>query len=92
MKNIRGSKLIVVIIRIYMEISKGKSLCNYFYLKQTKISCFLFCLFSFFSSTKFGNSRVEEVLPRVEGRHQGKGEVLEKGSTSVNRVQRCVHM
>jgi hypothetical protein len=56
MKNIRGSKLIVVIIRIYMEISKGKSLCSYFYLKQAKISCVLFCLFSFFLLSNLGTA------------------------------------
>jgi hypothetical protein len=31
-----------------MEISQGKALCSYLYLKQAKMSCFTFSLFSFF--------------------------------------------
>jgi hypothetical protein len=56
MKKIRGDKPIEVIIHIYMEISQGNSLCNYIYLKQTKMSCFSF-IFSLFSSEKLENSR-----------------------------------
>jgi hypothetical protein len=48
MKKIRGDKPIGVVKHTYMEISQGKSLCRYLYLKQAKISCFSFYLFSFF--------------------------------------------
>jgi hypothetical protein len=48
MKKIRGDKPIGFIIHIYMEISQGNSLCRYIYLKQVKMSCFSFNLFSFF--------------------------------------------
>jgi hypothetical protein len=34
---------------MYMEISQGNSHCSYLYLKQAKISCFSFYLFSFSS-------------------------------------------
>jgi hypothetical protein len=36
------------IVHIYMEIPQGNSLCSYLYLKQSKMSCFSFYLFSFF--------------------------------------------
>jgi hypothetical protein len=56
MQKIRGAKPIGVIlymygdynIIIYMQISQGNSLYSYLYLKQAKISCFSFYLFSFF--------------------------------------------
>jgi hypothetical protein len=64
MNKIRGDKPIGVIIHIYMEISQENSLCSYLYLKQNKMSCFLFY---FFSSTKSENRRVEQVLPKGKG-------------------------
>jgi hypothetical protein len=64
MKKIRGYKPIRVIRHISIEISQGKSLCSYLYLKQAKMSFFLF------SSTKSENRGTEKVLPRVEGWHQ----------------------
>jgi hypothetical protein len=67
MKKIRGNKPIGVIIYTYMEIPQGNSLCSYLYLKQTKMSCFSFYLFS---STKSENRSMEQVLPR--GRCWGK--------------------
>jgi hypothetical protein len=48
MKKIRGDKPTGVIIHTYMEISQGNSLCSYLNLKQAKMSCFTFSLFSFF--------------------------------------------
>jgi hypothetical protein len=48
MKKIRGDKPSGVIVDIYMEISQGNSLCSYLYLKQAKMSCFSFYLFSYF--------------------------------------------
>jgi hypothetical protein len=33
-KKIRENKAIAVLIHIYMEISRGNSLCSYLYLKQ----------------------------------------------------------
>jgi hypothetical protein len=48
MKKIRGDKPVGVIIHIHMGISQGNSLCNYLYLKQAKMPCFSFYLFSFF--------------------------------------------
>jgi hypothetical protein len=47
MKKIRGDKAIEVLTHIYMEIPQGNSLCSYLYLKQVKMSCFLFYLLSF---------------------------------------------
>jgi hypothetical protein len=48
MKKIRGDKPIGVIIHVYVEIPQGNSLCSYLYLKQAKMSCHSFSLFSFF--------------------------------------------
>jgi hypothetical protein len=48
MKKNRRVKPFGVIIHIYMEISQGNSQCSYLYLKQARISCFSFYLFSFF--------------------------------------------
>jgi hypothetical protein len=47
MKKIRGDKPNRVTIHLYMEITQGNSLCSYLYLKQAKMSCFSFYLFSF---------------------------------------------
>jgi hypothetical protein len=52
MKKIRGDKPIVVIIHTYMEASQGNSLCSCLYLKQVKMSCFSFYLFSFSSTNQ----------------------------------------
>jgi hypothetical protein len=89
MKKIRREKLIGIIIHTtYMEISQGKLPL---YLKQTKMSCFSFYLFSFFfykiTEQKGGRSPVWG-----EGWHQWKGEVIGKGYRRVNMVQKCVHM
>jgi hypothetical protein len=67
MKKIREDETIWVIVHIYMKISQGNSLCSYLYLKQAKISCFLFSL-SLFSSMKMENRRVEQVLRSGGGR------------------------
>jgi hypothetical protein len=48
MKKIISDKPVGVIIHIYMELSKENSMCSYLYLKQTKMSCFSFCLFFFY--------------------------------------------
>jgi hypothetical protein len=54
-----------------MEIPQGNSLYScYLYLKQAKMSCFSFYLFS---SAKSENRKVEQVLPRRKGWHQGEG-------------------
>jgi hypothetical protein len=58
MKKNRGDEPIGAIIHIYMELSQGKHLCVYLYLKQQKYNFFLF------SSTKSENRKAEEVLPR----------------------------
>jgi hypothetical protein len=63
MKKIRGDEPIEVIIHIYMEISRGNSLHSCLYLKQTKMPCFAFSLFS---STKSQNRRAEQVLSQVK--------------------------
>jgi hypothetical protein len=63
MKKIRGDKSVEVIIHIYMEKTRGNSLCSYLYLKQAKVSYFSFFIFSLFSSTKLENKRAEQVLP-----------------------------
>jgi hypothetical protein len=67
MKKIRGDEPIVYIIYIYMEISQGNSLWSYPYLKQAKMSCFLFYLFS---STKSENKKAKQVLPMGEDWHK----------------------
>jgi chloramphenicol O-acetyltransferase len=58
-----------------MEIPQVNSLYSYLYLKETKMSCFSFYLFS---STKSINRRTEQVLPRREGWHQWEGDVSGK--------------
>jgi hypothetical protein len=67
-KKNRGDEPILIIIHIYMDISKGNFLCSY--LKQTKMS-----LFSFIKSE---NRRVEQVLPGEVGT-SGKREEVRKG-------------
>jgi hypothetical protein len=52
---------ILVIMHIYMGISQENSLCSYLYLKQAKMSFFLF------SFTKSENRREEQVLLEVQG-------------------------
>jgi hypothetical protein len=56
MKKIKGDKPIGVIIRMYMEVSQGNSLCRYLYLEEAKMSCF-----SFFSLTNLENRGAEQV-------------------------------
>jgi hypothetical protein len=75
-------------VHICVEISQGNSQCSYLCLKQAKMSCFSFYLFSFTKSEQ----RVEQVL-------QGGGlgtswgrEVAGKEGRRVNMVQKCVHM
>jgi hypothetical protein len=48
MKKIKRDKPIGILIHVYMEISQGIYLCSYLYLKQEKMSCISFSLFSFF--------------------------------------------
>jgi hypothetical protein len=52
----------------------------------------LFCfIFSFFSSTKSENRRVEQVLPRVECWYQWEGEgVEERGEYGAKNVYTCM--
>jgi hypothetical protein len=47
MMKIRRDISVGAIIHIYMEISQGNYLHSYIYLKQAKMSCFSFYLFSF---------------------------------------------
>jgi hypothetical protein len=85
MKKIRRDKPIGAIIHIYMEIPQGRnSLCSYLYLKQAKMSCFLFYLSSFFFY-KIGE-RAEQDLPREEAGTSGRGEVMGKESRRVNVI------
>jgi hypothetical protein len=70
----RGDKPNWAIIHIYMEMPQGNSLCSY--LKQAKMSFFIFSCFSY---TKSENRRVEQVLPGRAGssrrrRRWGNGE------------------
>jgi hypothetical protein len=62
---------------MYMEVSQGNSLCSYTYLRQAKMSCFSFYLFSFFFY-KIGEQEIGQVLPRglaaeLGGDDRGKG-------------------
>jgi hypothetical protein len=41
-------ELVGVVIHICMEITQGKSLCSYLYLKLAKMTCFMFLSFFFF--------------------------------------------
>jgi hypothetical protein len=52
-----------------MEISQGNSLCSYLYLKQAKMSCFSFSLFS--------SKKIKEQERGVGT--SGRGRWLEKG-------------
>jgi hypothetical protein len=45
MKKNRGGEPFAVILHIYMKISQGNSPCSYLYLKQAKMSFFLFLFF-----------------------------------------------
>jgi hypothetical protein len=47
MKKIRRDKPIGIRTHIYIEISQGNFWCSYLYLKQAKMPCFSFYLFSF---------------------------------------------
>jgi hypothetical protein len=58
MKKNRGDEPIGVIIHTHMEISQENSLCSYIYIKQEKMSFFLF------SSTKSEHRRTKQVLSR----------------------------
>jgi hypothetical protein len=71
-----------------MEISQRNSLCSYLYLKLAKMSCFSFSLFS---SAKFENRRVEQVLPWGEGWHQWEGDEEGKWGKKVNTMQKNVY-
>jgi hypothetical protein len=51
-----------VVIHIGMETIQGISLCNYTYLKLTKMHVFL-TIFYVFSSKKLENKRAEQILP-----------------------------
>jgi hypothetical protein len=64
-----------------MEISQGNSLCGYLYLKQAKISFFLF----FFYKEQEGRTG-GRLVPVGGGRWRG------KEGRRVNMVQKCVHM
>jgi hypothetical protein len=84
MKKIRGNKLTGAIIHIYMEISQGNFLCSYLYLKQAKMSCFPFHLFSFFfyKTEQKGGTGPEG----VGGVHKW------EGGRRLNRLQKmCTH-
>jgi hypothetical protein len=71
-----------------MEISQGNSLCSHLYLKQAKMSCFSFYLFSFF----FFKIREQEgrIGPAQRGRAgtSRKKEVARKRVRRVNTVQK----
>jgi hypothetical protein len=67
---IRGDKPIGSMVHMYMETPQGNSMNNYLYLKQAKMSCFSFSLFS---SAKSENWMVEQVLPRGGGRERWQG-------------------
>jgi hypothetical protein len=85
MKKMRGDEPIGVLIHTYVEISQGNSLHKYLYLKQAKMSCFSFYLFSFF----FYKIRKQKGRIGTSGR----GEVLEKGGRRMNMVQKmCTHV
>jgi hypothetical protein len=61
-----------------MELSQGNSLCSNPYLKQAKMSCVLFSLFSFFFY-KIREQDGEHVLPGGRAGSSTMGEVLGKG-------------
>jgi hypothetical protein len=76
MKKISGDKPIGVIIHIYMEISQGNSLCSYLYLKQAKMSCFLFSFLFYKIGVQDGRTSPAwggRVGTNGRGRCQGKG-------------------
>jgi hypothetical protein len=59
-----------------MKIPQENSLYGYLYLNLAKITCYSFSLFS---SVKWENKRVEQVLPRRRVGTSGRGEVAGKG-------------
>jgi hypothetical protein len=71
-----------------MEIPQGNSWYSHFYLKEAKMSCFSFYIFS---SEKLENRKVEQVLPSREGWHQWEGEVIGGEGRRVNKVQKNVY-
>jgi hypothetical protein len=80
MKKNRGDEPIGVIIHTYMEIAQGNSLCSYLYLRQAKMSCVSFYLFSF-SFYKIGEQKGRTGPEGDSGGswYQWKGEVAWKG-------------
>jgi hypothetical protein len=87
MKKIRGDKPIGV-YNTYMEISQGNSLSSsYLYLKQVKMSCFSFYIFSFFSY-KIRKQEGRTILPRERAGNSRRWKVLGKEGRSVNKVQK----
>jgi hypothetical protein len=90
MKKITGDKPVGIIIHTYMEISQGNSLCSYLYLKQAKMSCFSFDLFSFFLLQNRRTGGQNKSYPREKAVTSGRREVLRK---EVNMVQKmCTHV
>jgi hypothetical protein len=90
MKKIRGDKSVGFIIHIYMEKTQENTLCSYLHHKQANVMVFFF-FFLFFSSTILENRRGNRSCPKV-GLAAMRGEVLGKGGSRVNMVQKCVHM
>jgi hypothetical protein len=89
MKKIREDESIGAIIHIYMKISQSISLCSYFYLKPKKINCFLILFYKL-------REQEGETCPLCVGRvwlaSVGIGEVSWKRGSSVNTVQKYVHI
>jgi hypothetical protein len=89
MKKIRENEIIGAIIHIYMKISQSFSLCSYLYLTPKKCNCFLILFY------KLREQNVE-TCPLCVGSVQlapvGMGEVSWKRCSSVNTVQKYVHM
>jgi hypothetical protein len=61
--------------------------CVYLYLKQAKMSCFSFSLFS---STKSENRKAEQVVPEGGGVCQWEGEMSGKGEHRAKKM--CTHV
>jgi hypothetical protein len=89
MKKIRRDKSIWG-YNTHMHGNSTRKLCSYLYLKQAKMLCCSFSLFSF-SSTKSENRRAEQVLPLGRDGTTGKVEALGNGCSSVNMAQKNVY-
>jgi hypothetical protein len=94
MKKTRGDEPFGVVTHICRATAQVNSLCNYFYFKLAKKSCFSFYLLSCFfykiKEQEGGTGSGKDGWGVVTSR---RGKVLGKGGRRVNTVQiMCIHV